>query len=139
MERSTLNNDYTAFLILVSVVAATCLDSILISAIKKKHYFHFSWLIPLALGYTSSVIISILYDFNPKYWSSLARAGSYPLIVAGLFTGLLMIYGWIRFAVTFYNSDQPGPPLTSLKSDKYPLNAVGIKDSVWPPPPVEPK
>jgi hypothetical protein len=139
---NTLNNIYTIFLILVSVVAACCVDTILIWAVRKKRSSHFSWLIPLALGYTSSVIISILYNFDPRYWSNLARAGIYPLIIAGILTGLAMIYGWIRLAMTFIQTDSltDSAPLAGIiAAEKSSLDvAKDVEESVWPPPPVKP-
>lgn len=136
-----LSSSTTLFMLLVSVVISVCINIILIQAVKKRQYVHLSWIIPLASGYTLSTLDTVLYLSKPHYWFSLARSGSYPIVIISVLAGLIMIYGWIRLTVMFAKSDLFGRPLpcpNTINTDELPSGAMDGKDEVWPPPPVKP-
>ena len=138
----TFSDRYALFGSLVSLVTCVCVNAILFQVVRKRYHVQLSWAIPMAAGYTTATAIAILYDSSPRYWSMLARAGSYPLLVAGIVGGSLMIYGWIMLAAMFFKHNLFGcslPSLNTTKADTLQSDAVDNKDRIWPPPPAKPK
>jgi len=128
-----VSNAYQLFGLIVSVSICVCIYTILAKVIQKRQHIHLNWLIPMVTGYTLATTITLLYTATPRYWSQLARAGDYPLLIVGFIAGLLMIYGWVRFASIFFRLDQlkGSPPLSH--------DTVDTKTGVWPPPPTKPE
>lgn len=128
-----ISSQYASFSLLVSIAVCACICIILAQVIRKHQYAHLSWLIPMAIGHTSSATIAFLYALNPRYWYHLARTGSYPLLIIGVVAGLLMVYGWVRFAMTFLGDDGASaslPPSTAAEESQ---------EGTWPPPPSRPQ
>ncbi len=127
-----VSNAYQLFSLIVPVSICVCIYTILAKVIQKRQHIHLNWLIPMVIGYTLATTITLLYTATPRYWSQLARAGDYPLLIIGVIAGLLMIYGWVRFVLIFFGSDQ--------REETLPVSSVLVdaQKGVWPPPPSRP-
>lgn len=122
-----MSNKYEIFSLVVSSIICSCANGSLIQVVRKHQYIYLIWLLPMAVGYTFAAIGALLYALEPRYWSGLAQHGSYPLIVIGLIAGLLLIYGWMRFWLTFLVLVQ--------KEEVQPPTPVIVEREIWPPPP----
>ena len=130
---TNISKDYTLFSLLVLVTICMCIYVTLAQVVRRRQNIHLRWIIPMAVGYTLSAIMALLYALDPRYWGSLAHAGSYPLLIIGVISGLLMVYGWVRFAMIFFSSNTASKILRPLSV------GVDAHKGVWPPPPERPK
>ena len=131
-EMHIVSNNYTSFSLVVSLIICISANCTLVQVIRRRSYTQLNWLVPIAAGYTFAVVGGLLYACNPRYWFNLARSGSSPLLDVGIIAGLLMAYGWICFAATFFRHQQreDAPPM---------LVSGGAEQGVWPPPPTQPE